>query len=101
MELGRTAIRDEEVAASEETEGPAPRAPTLHDRVEVAVAGAVPPEARPPVRTAVAAVAAGADLTLVRAVAAEEALAVVAAVCHRVAAEGAAADINRSSPQAL
>jgi len=99
MELDQTAIRDGEVAASEETEGPVPRAPTLHDRVEVAVAGAVPPEARPPVRTAVVAVA---DLMLVRAVeAAAAALAVVAAVCHRVAAAEGAADINRPSPQAL
>ena len=98
MELDQTAIRDGEVAASEETEGPVPRALTLHDRVEVAE-GAVPPEARPPVRTAVVAVA---DLMLVRAVeAAAAALAVVAAVCHRVAAAEGAADINRPSPQAL
>ena len=100
MELDRAAIRDEEEAASEVTEDPVPQAPTLHDRVEVA-AGVVPPEARPLGRS-VAAEAVVAGLTRVRAVEAEAALAVVAVVCHRVVVEeGAAADINRSSPQAL
>ena len=90
MELDRAAIRDEEEAASEVTEGPVPQAP-LHDRAAVAV---VPPEARPLGRPEV--VVAVVVLTGVRA---EEA----AVAHHRVVAVSAvaAADINRSIPQVL
>ena len=95
-------MRDEEEAASEVTEDPVPQAPTLHDRVAAEEEGAVPPEARPLDRSVVVeAVVAG--LTRVRAVEEAGVPAVVAVVCHRVVAEeeAAAADINRSSPQAL